>query len=122
MGKVAQMADYGGGGGDGPYDPRDVAIHFLRQQNAEFRRVMRWLLDSEGPEAGGAIAAAEALLDGLDSVEREEAADRERDRHFNGLMCDCGAYKGAGTSYCPECDSDTLARIAARQAELTGQS
>lgn len=110
--------DFDDGDGSGPFDPRDFAIAALEHQVAEFRRIMRRLLDSEGEEAGEAIEEAERLLDGLDTIDAEDESEREIEAHRLSPTCDtCGTWKGVGTSYCPECDADALKRLAERQAE-----
>lgn len=108
---ISQATDFGGGGGDGPFGPKDVAIYILEQQNAELREVMRQLLDSDGPEAVDAFAKAHKLLDSHDTIEREDRGAAETERHFNSPACDCGTYKGVGTPYCPECDKEAMERL-----------
>jgi len=108
--------EYGDGDGSGPFDPRDVAIYILETTLAEFRDVMRRLLDSEGEEATRCMAEAEKLLDAYDTVDREVEDEEARDAFHASPVCDCGTWKGVGTSYCPECDADALARLKAMPA------
>ena len=112
---LAYAAGLGGGGG-GPFDPRDVTIYILERQLAEFRAAMRRLLDAEGEDAIEAIAEAERLCDGYDQIDREDEAEREMEAHYFSPVCDCGTFKGTETSYCPECDAETLARLKEREA------
>src|SRR4051812_11903260 len=112
MAAVVRLAEYGGGDGGGPFDPRDFAIAALEHENAEFRSLLRRLLDVDGPEAGEVIAEAERLLAGLDQIDREDEADRECEAYVASPTCDnCDTYKGVGSVYCPECDADALERL-----------
>jgi hypothetical protein len=67
------------GGGDGPCDPKDITIYILEKQNEELRALMRRLLDSDGPEAIDAMAAAEKELASEHNADREEWYDRWRE-------------------------------------------
>lgn len=112
---MGQPAFKDGDGGGEAFDPRDVTIYCLELQVAEFRAVMRRLLDAEGPDAAGAIEAAEKLCNGWDQVDREVEDENARDAYHDAPICDCGTWKGAGTSYCPECDEDAIARLKAQE-------
>lgn len=111
MAAILASAEFGDGdGGGGCCDLRDITIHILEQQLAEFRAVTRRLLDTDGEEAGEAIEAAEKLCNAYDQIDREDQAEADLTAFVEAPHCVCGALKGSGTAYCPVCDADTLAR------------
>jgi hypothetical protein len=116
--KLAVVTEFGGGDGEGPFDPRDITIMIQEQQIQEFRDVMRRLLDSEGEEAGEAIEAAEKLLGALDTIDAEDEAEREMLAFQDAPFCpDCRSFKGKGEEACPVCDPEYVANRDASRRE-----
>jgi hypothetical protein len=117
MASIAQMPAFkdGDGGGDGPFDWRDVALQVLTEDNAELRACLRRLIDSDGEEATEAIAEADRLLSKYDAIDAEDEGAVELERFMNSPNCDCGAFKGIGSSYCPDCDKEAMESLGLRR-------